>query len=126
MATEFGVVPGSVIPEVIPPVLEPGLTTDSSPQTDEVTLLDSTKQDSVGTPDFQQLAEGLSARRESEVSGTAIPSRADLFIPYYSSSLPLDFKEPPPYFLNAEEWEVYSHRKQVIDERMEEQLQGTF
>jgi len=39
------------------------------------------------------------------------PSRVNDFIPASSRDLPLDFQEPPPFFLDAEEWEVYSARR---------------
>lgn len=81
--------------------------------------------DSVGSPDFAALAEGLAARREHP-ENPSIPSRADVFIPPHARDLAFDHTEPPPYFLNAEEWALYSDRKAEIERIREEELRGTF
>lgn len=122
MAAEYGVVPGSVLSEVSSSVVDHEVSV-QIPSAIQHTIYDGNS-DNVGDPDFQAIAEGLSARRQAE--STLVPSRADLFIPPYSISLPLDFKEPPAYFLNAEEWETYTDRLEKINKRMEDQLRGTF
>jgi hypothetical protein len=85
---------------------------------------DEIQNDQVGSPDFKAIANGRSQRNQA--GEDIIPSKADIFIPEHFSTLPIDFKEPPPYFLNAQEWEIYVRRKEKIENRIEEELLGTF
>lgn len=124
MTAEIGVVPGSVMPEVPSSVVKYEVITEITPPEQHI-IYDSISSDNVGIPDFQAIAKGLLARKKAEESSDH-PSRADQFIPAHSFSLPLEFKEPPPYFLDACEWEIYSHRLDRINKRMEDQLRGTF
>lgn len=68
---------------------------------------------------------GSPAIREARSSPPALPSRADIFISPGSTDLPYDFREPPPFFLDAQEWETYSDRKRIVENATREAITGT-
>ena len=79
--------------------------------------------DNAGLPDYYNLAKKHSFLRLSR--DTNDRSKADYYIREEAIGLPVGFKEPLPFILDAEQWAIYSERKSRIVQRMNESLLGT-